>query len=62
MTRKSYITVYQSFGGWKAVMLCWSPEGFWEPYQTGVGVYRTKMEAEQEAEHWAADEEIEYKP
>ncbi len=60
---KSYITIYESVGGWKAVQIWWNPEegGFWEPYQTGCGGYATPEEAAQEAEQWAKDEGLEFR-
>lgn len=57
---RSYITVYESIGGWKAVMMWWNPKGeHWEPWTTGVGAHRTREEAMVEARDWAQDEEIE---
>lgn len=56
----TYVTVYESIGGWKAMMVWWNPEGFWEPWQTGVPC-ETKEEAIADAKWWAADEGLEYK-
>lgn len=59
-----YITVYESIGGWKAVMVCWAQDkfgGYWEPEQTGVGAYGTREEAVQEAIDWAESEGIDCK-
>ena len=60
----NYITVYESIGGWKAVMLWWNPDmgGFYEPWDTGVGAYATEAEAEDEARWWAEDEGLEFRP
>ncbi len=61
-SKKSYITVTHGMRGYFAVQLWWNPEGFWEPYQTGIGSYLTKAAAEPEAKQWAEAEEMEYKP
>ncbi len=60
---KTYVTIYESSGGWKAIMLWWNPElgGFWEPMSTGCGAYNTREEAEDEARWWAKDEGLEYR-
>lgn len=58
---RSYITVYESIGGWKAALIWWAPEGYWEPYSTGLGAYETREEAEREAVEWADAEDMEYK-
>lgn len=68
--KKPYITVTHGMRGWFAVKMWWNPkepgcgntEGFWEPWQTGVGSYRSSKEAEPEAKLWAESEGIEYKP
>jgi hypothetical protein len=59
-----YITVSQGIGGWFAVLVWMNPDmgGFWEPYDTGIGRYATKAEAETEARMWAKDESLEFKP
>lgn len=61
---KSYITVYESIGGWKAVQVWWNPEmgGFWEPWLPGVGTYETRTEAVVEGKMWAESEELEFRP
>lgn len=58
----NYITVYESVGGWKAVMIWWNPEmgGFPEPFQTGLGAYNTREEAECEARAWAGETGLKY--
>jgi hypothetical protein len=60
--KPKHIEVYESIGGWKAVMLWWNPNGFWEPWQTGCGAYETRAEAEEEARTWAEDESVEFWP
>lgn len=59
-TEYPYIDVYQSIGGWKAVMIWWNPEmgGFPEPWQTGFGAYATREEPEAEAVSWAEAEDL----
>jgi hypothetical protein len=59
-----YITVTEGMSGHFAVMVAWNSDlgGFYEPWETGVGRYATKQEAELEAQQWAADEEVEYRP
>jgi hypothetical protein len=58
---KPYITTYKSIGGWKAVLLKWDNEVYYEPWQTGMCGYATEKEAIQEAKEWAMAEEIEYR-
>jgi len=65
-SHESYVTVYKSVEGWKAVMVCWNddePElgGFWEPYQTGIGSYETREQATKEAKVWAREECLEFR-
>lgn len=61
MSRTSFISVYESISGWKAVQYWWNAEhgGFWEPWQTGIGSYQTYEEAYQEAMDWAESEHLE---
>jgi len=61
--RRSFITVSLGGVGYFAVMVWWNPElgGFWEPYQTGVGRYRTPEKAIIEGKTWAKDEGLEFK-
>lgn len=63
MKKESYITVYESVGGWKALLVWWNPEmgGFWEPYQTGIGFYETREGATEEAKMWSLAEGLEFK-
>lgn len=57
---KTFITLTQGMSGWFAVMYWWNPEGFWEPYDTGIGRYATPDLAETEAQNWAKEEGLEY--
>jgi hypothetical protein len=57
----AYITTYRALGGWKAVEMSWNKEGFYEPYQTGVGTYKTQKEAVKEAKMLAQSEGLKYK-
>ncbi len=50
-------TTHQGMSGWKAVSYWWNPEGFWEPYDTGVGRYEKRKSAYQEAEEQARHQE-----
>jgi hypothetical protein len=61
--KKPFITTTHGMSGYFAVMMWWNDDlgGFWEPYETGVGRYNTKEEAEQEAISWAESIEMEYK-
>lgn len=62
-SRKPYITVTEGMSGFFAVMLWWNPDmdGFWEPWQAGVGRYAKKEDAEMEAREWAEAEELEFR-
>ncbi len=59
-----YITVTLGMSGYFAVMIWLNKENpempFEEPYQTGIGRYRTREKAEIEAKSWAAAEELRY--
>ena len=57
-----FITTTQGMKAWFAVHVWWNPEGFWEPYDTGLGRYLTEEEAIVEARIWATMSGIEYKP
>lgn len=61
-TNPNYITTTQGMSGWFAVMLWWNPEmdGFWEPWNTGIGRYATEAEAAAEGRDWAAAEGLEF--
>jgi hypothetical protein len=60
--RSTFITVYNPICGWKAVMMCWNEDGFWEPWQTGMYPHATAEKAEVEARIWAAAEEVRFVP
>jgi hypothetical protein len=57
-----YVTVTHGLRGYFAVLIIVEPNGFYEPYQTGIGIYNTREDAEPEAREWARNEEIEYRP
>ena len=61
---KPFITTTQGMSGWFAAMYWWNPEmgGFWEPWDTGFGRYSTEERAIEEAQSWAAAEQLEYHP
>lgn len=56
--RGHFITVTQGIAGFFAVEMWWNSDlgGFWEPYESGLGRYRTRREAEAEARVWARNE------
>ncbi len=60
--KSSFITTYQSIGGWKAVHMWWNPDmgGFYEPYNTGMGGYADEKQAIAEAKFWAEADELPY--
>lgn len=51
----SYVTVTSGLRGYFAVLIVDD-----EPWQTGVGSYRTEVEAVPEAESWAKAEDVPY--
>ena len=60
-----YVTVTHGMSGFFAVLVWWNAElgdgpddGFWEPWNTGIGRYKTSHEAAVEAEQWAEAEEL----
>lgn len=59
----TYITTTHAPSGHFAVMMWWNPEndGFYEPYNTGAGRYRTREPACEEAIAWAQAEGVEYR-
>lgn len=64
---KQFITTTQGMSGFFAVHMWLNEEEkdigpFWEPYDTGIGRYETREEAEREAIDWAAMTEMEYRP
>ena len=60
--KESFITVYQTWGGWNSVMMWWNAElgGYWEPWQTGMGPYDTREEAVRDGKSWAIEEKLEF--
>jgi len=63
----SFITTTHGMSGYFAVQMWWNGDamatcGFWEPYQTGIGRYATKAEAENEARSWALSDDLQFKP
>lgn len=70
MTKKpaNFITTAEGMSGWVAVMYWWNdedpelPEGFWEPWDTGLRRYRNEAKAIEEAQTWADAEGLEYVP
>lgn len=61
-SRENFITVTQGISGWFAVMFWWNPEmdGFWEPYDTGIGRYENKDQAVAEGLAWSDEVELEF--
>ena len=59
-----YITTTRGGSGDFSVLLWWNPDmgGFYEPWDTGVGRYATREEAEVWAKQWAEAEGLEYRP
>ena len=59
-----YITVTRDMSGWFAMEVHYWEDGkggFYEPYQTGIGKYRTREEAVEEGKAWAEAEGIEFR-
>ena len=56
---KSLVTVGQGMSGWFAALMVWNKEGFYEPWNTGFGRYKTREEAVAEARDWAEAEGLE---
>jgi hypothetical protein len=59
-----FVTVSYGMSGFYAIVLAWRDEygGFYEPWSTGYGRYRTREAAEIEALVIAECEELEYRP
>lgn len=55
-----HVTVTSGMSGYFAVLIWWNPEGFAEPYNTGIGRYKNIGSAIAEAKDWAKSEEIPY--
>lgn len=62
LTKAPFVTVYQSIGGWKSVLMSWEEDmNCYTPWQTGHFGYADKKRAEDDARDWADAEEIELK-
>ena len=59
---EAYVTVTEGMRGWFAVLLVWNEDGFYEPWNSGFGSYKTKEEAYPEAKDWAEAEDITFVP
>jgi hypothetical protein len=64
--RKAFITTTHGMRGWFAVHMWWNNKdieghGFWEPWQSGIGSYKTEAEAAKEGRIWAEAEGLEFK-
>ncbi len=57
-----YITTTHGMRGWVAVMIRVDPEGFEEPQQTHSASHADRYTAQHDAQAWAKDEELEYRP
>ena len=57
----AYVTVMDSIGGWKAVMIVRDEKDLEEPWATGIGAYGTPQEAIAEGRAWARDERIPFR-
>ena len=56
-TKETFVSVYQSVGGWKAVVLGWDAElDTFVPEQTGFSGFVEKEDAVRDAESWARSE------
>lgn len=69
-SKKPFIVAELLGSGWAAVHYWWNDkedflkpgQGFWEPYNTGIGRYATQAEADEEAKSWAENEGIRHRP
>lgn len=60
--KSSYVTATKLGSGFAAILLFWETKGhYWDVWQTGIGRYATKEEAEVEAKQWAETEGLRYK-
>lgn len=63
---KMFVSVTKGMSGYFAVMIHWNMEDpammFYEPYDTGMGRYKTMEEAAAEGIEWAADEGLKFVP
>lgn len=59
-TKETFVDVYCPIAGWKAKVMGWNEEGFWECLQTGFFAFATKEKAIRDAKTWAEAEELTY--
>lgn len=59
---KPHITTTSGIRGWFAVEVHWHPDGFWEPWQSGIGSHDDELGAIHEAINWAIMSELPYVP
>lgn len=59
---KPYVTITQGMSGFFAVYVWWNPDGFHEPWKTGIGRFPSALLAEPEAMQIAEEEDIPYIP
>ena len=58
---KDYITVQSGISGYFAVLMTYDKElDTYIPYQTGIGRYKERKQAEREARMWAEAEGVEF--
>ena len=57
-----FVTVTYGISGWFAVLMAKNKEGFYEPWNTGIGRYPDRDKAVEEAKAWAQSENLEFVP
>jgi hypothetical protein len=59
---KDFITITKGLRGWFAVHMWWNKEldGFWEPWQSGIGSFENKADAIKEGKQWADAEGLDF--
>lgn len=57
-----FVTVTKGMRGWFAVLMSWNHEGFYEPFQTSPSSFPDMVGAEKDAQAWAADEGVSFRP
>jgi hypothetical protein len=63
-SKDSFITITLGVRGYFAVLIGWEDDhtfeegGYWEPWHSGIGSYRTAEAAIPEAKDWAESEEM----
>lgn len=60
-TTERFVTVTYGLRGYFAVLMWWNPDGFWEPWQSGIGSYVTAEDAAKEGREWAEAEGVKFK-